>query len=187
MPPKGGSRRSRAGKANYAKRECNEFNELCPGPLTTTKKAAIETTEAPESADPACDPVIQIAQAVRVLASQDLDGRDKRAVVKEIGLQLMVVNGVLTQALESAQKNQELEENLIAKIVALPPALSREQQCALAVLDEVNAGRDAPLSTYLIKERLLTDHKKKLTEKKRTIRALEEQLVLRAIRHRCRP
>ena len=115
MPPKGGSRRSRAGKANYAKRECNEFNELCPGPLTTTKKAATETTEAPESADPACDPVIQIAQAVSVLASQDLDGRNKRAVVKEIALQLTVVNTTLTEALQSAHENRELKEILICE------------------------------------------------------------------------
>ncbi len=76
MPPKGGSRRSRAAKAIYAKRERNEFNELCPGPPTTTKKAA---TEAPESCIQS-DPVTQIAHAVRVLVSQDIGDRDKRAV-----------------------------------------------------------------------------------------------------------
>jgi hypothetical protein len=172
MPPKGGSRRSRAAKAVYSKRERNEFNELIPGPTTTTKKTATETTEAPESTDP----VIQIVQAVRVLASQDLGDRDKRAVVKEIGLQLMVVNAALTEAQESAQKNQELEEILIAKIDALPPALSREQQCMLEVLEKVNASSAKPLSAYLIRERLCTDHKKKLTKKKKRILALQAKL-----------
>ncbi len=61
MPPNGGSGRSRAGKANYAKRELNELNEPCPGPVNTTKKATTETTEAPESTDP----VIQLFRSHR--------------------------------------------------------------------------------------------------------------------------
>jgi hypothetical protein len=56
----------------------NEFNEFAPGRVGTL-------TNCPSSrVDPACDPVVQIAQAVRVLVSQDLGDRDKRAVVKEI-------------------------------------------------------------------------------------------------------
>ncbi len=156
---------------NYAQQERNEFNEFCP----LIKKPATETNyEKPETLS--ADPVVQIAQAVRVLASQDLAGREKRAVVKEITHSLLAVDAALTAASESTRKSQELQENLNAKMDALPPALSREQQCMLEVLEEVNADNDKPLSTYLIKDRLLTDHKKKLTKKKRTIRALQAKL-----------
>jgi hypothetical protein len=160
-------------KEAVQKRGRNEFNEFTSGSTDTsscTKETETETTEAP-------DPIIQIAQAVRVLASQDLDGRNKRAVVKEIALQLTVVNTTLTEALQSAHENRELKEILIARIDALPPALSREQQCALAVLDEVNVGRDAPLSVYLIKERLKSKGKARETAKKRANLALERQIA----------
>jgi hypothetical protein len=39
----------------------------------------------------------------------------------------------------------------------------------LEVLKEVNAGNDKPLSTYLIRDMLLTDHKKKLTNNKKEL------------------
>ena len=69
-------------KEAVQKRGRNEFNEFTSGSTDTsscTKETETEITEAP-------DPIIQIEQAVRVLASQAPDGRDKRAVVKEIGL-----------------------------------------------------------------------------------------------------
>ena len=143
MPKKKGWKQKVAAQKRYTTRGRNEYNELTSGstaaPSSCTKETETEATEAP---------IIQIEQAVRVLASKAPDGRDKRAVVKEIGLQLTVVNAALTEAQESAQKNQELEEILIAKIDALPPALSREQQFMLEVLEEVNASSAKPLSAY---------------------------------------